>query len=182
MSGHTVWVTAIATTESPAVQRPPLFGPAICGPAYNPAILVGVTKPQVGSWVRRKLDAKKISVKLAADRSGLSRQTWYDLMANRYPPSVDTQRGVAEGLRVALSWYDDLSAGREPQDIDPADQPDELTQLRADVAELEATVRELAALVRERLRATVDDGRSTPGVDGASGLEPPAGEAGPQAT
>ena len=175
-------MTTTATIEPVAIQRPPLFGPTICGPAYSPAILVAVTKPQVGAWVRRKLDAKKISVKLAADRSGLSRQTWYDLMANRYPPSIETQRGVAEGLQVALSWYDDLGAGREPQDIDPADQPDELSQLRADVAELQATVRELAALVRERLRAAADDERSTPDADGSTGLEPPAGEAGPPTT
>lgn len=145
-------MTAIATTESPAVQRPPLFGPTICGPAYNPAILVGVTKPQVGAWVRRKLDAKKISVKLAAERSGLSRQTWYDLMANRYPPSVDTQRRVAEGLRVALTWYDDLGAGREPEDLEASEESGDSAQILTEVTRLRADVDDL----REKLETVTD--------------------------
>lgn len=96
-----------------------------------PVILDAVTKRQVGAWVRQQLDARKLSVKAAVTRSGLSRQTWYDLMADKHPPSVETQRGVAEALGVEPQWYDRLLDGDDPLELPepPASvvtQPDEI--------------------------------------------------------
>ena len=107
------------------------------------------------------------------------------------------ERGKSNPDRKKLVQLDELyEANGEVLELFDVRRVDEIDLLRADVdrlngevsrldasnVDLEATVRELAALVRERLRAAADDGRSAPGADEANGLEPPAGEAGPQAT
>ena len=130
---------------------------------------------------RRDLD---MTVGDLAEKTGLSRQA---LLNVRRGDVREYQERLTIPLTRALGWTPDsidrLLAGDQPLERhNPADQPDELSQLRADVAELQATVRELAALVRERLRAAADDERSTPDADGSTGLEPPAGEAGPPTT
>lgn len=134
-------------------------------------MLRAVPEPRrVGAWVRQQLDTRKMSVKAATERSGLSRQTWYGLMSDTYPPSTETQRGVADALEVEPGWYDALLAGREPERVSTDVNAGALTQLRADLAALEETVRELAGMFLERLE--VIEGRV--GVDPATSVEPPA--------
>lgn len=106
-----------------------------------------VVKPQAGEWVRQQLDAQKIGVKAAADRSGISRQTWYDLMSGEHPPSRDTQRGVALVLGVEVDWYDRLLAGKEPTISRPAGEDRWVS--RAQHVELARQVRELTKRVQE---------------------------------
>lgn len=57
-----------------------------------------MTNQQVGAWVKARREARKISVKRAHEKAGISRQTWYDLENGAHPPSFETQAGVAKAL------------------------------------------------------------------------------------
>lgn len=111
---------------------------------------------RVGAWVRQEMETRKISVQHAADRSGLSRQTWYALLADKHPPSIDTQRGVAEALEVEPAWYDRLKAGEEPQPAELA-APDMATRLETLEGEVAALRRQVALLLGAAERLLTDE-------------------------
>lgn len=130
-------------------QRRPPHGPQILGLVPRRAILDGVGGPrQAGAWVRKRMDTLKMSVKLASERSGLSRQTWYDLMADKHPPSVETQRGVAVALDLEPDWYDRLQAGKTPR---PAKRPTLRAVTPPPVDDLRPVVEQLAQSIESLL-------------------------------
>lgn len=104
----------------------------------------GVANQQVGAWVRATRTAQKLGVTECADRSGISRTAWYDLENDKHPPNSETQRGVAVALSRAITWHDDLLAGREPAEhkwpVSPpgGDLGREVSRLRSDVDAVKA--------------------------------------------
>lgn len=113
--------------------------------------------PQVGAWVRARREHLKLSIKRAHELAGVSRQTWYDVEAERHPPSTDTQRGVAEALQVGVDWYDRLMSGERPSIVSSPDADDALrrvAQLEQDVRDLQRKLVELEQQAAERDEGT----------------------------
>lgn len=119
------------------------------GPPPKRAILDGMGGPQVGAWVREQIDTRKIVLEEAIEISELGRQTWYDLMADKHPPSNKTQRGVAVALGVEPDWYDRLLAGKKPR---ASKRPTLVDVSQPTTGEIPVAVLELGQSVRGLLR------------------------------
>lgn len=80
-----------------------------------------VTLEQVGAWIEARMEARKWSVKVIQERSGLARTTIYDLINGKHPPGTDTQAAMAVALECEVGWFDILMSGGEPADDGPID-------------------------------------------------------------
>lgn len=127
----------------------------------------GVTRAHAGEWLRARREELQLGIGDVTGVGKLSRQTWYDLEADRHPPSTSTRRKVAEALHVEPDWYDRLLAGERPAVVSDQSRAAELDSLRAELTvEGEARRSELQELrdqVAElddrlaRIAAAVDD-------------------------
>lgn len=90
--------------------------------------------------MRARMKARKWSVKYVAERSGVSRQTIYALQRGEHPPTLDTQRGLADALEVEPDWVDRILAGKKPVEVEAppagAVTRSEFDRLAAEVARL----------------------------------------------
>jgi transcriptional regulator with XRE-family HTH domain len=123
-------------------------------------MLVGVDLTSVGATLRRQREARKLSVREAADRASISRQTMSDLEAGKHPPGPATQRGIAAWLGWDVDWYDRLLDDLEPVTISQpgdADVAERVQLLQREVAALSEVVLLLAMDVEDERRGALDE-------------------------